>query len=33
MNSVFSDGAMDERLVIIAVILVIYGLLGLTFTV
>jgi hypothetical protein len=29
MNSVFSDGAMDERLVIIAVILVIYGLLGL----
>lgn len=29
MNSVFSDGAMDERLAVIAVILVIYGLLGL----
>lgn len=29
MNSVFSDGPMDERLVVIAIILAIYGLLGL----
>lgn len=29
MNSVFADGAMNERLVVIAVIIAIYGLLGL----